>query len=326
MGAPFVCPELDRSVDSRFVAAGFRPERLLVPLITPFDPGGGVDQDALERLADEVLSSGAAGVVALATTGEATSLDEGERETVVDVCARVCADHDAVLVVGAGTNDTRTTIARHEALADVPGVRASLAVVPYYVRPSEAAIVAHFQTVAARSPVPLIIYNIPYRTGRGLGSAALLELARTDNIVGLKQAVGGIDTDTLQVLSGAPAHFSVLGGDDPFLYPLVLMGASGAIAASANLATGRFTEMLDDGLAGRVAEGRRHAETLLPLILALFAEPSPAVIKAVLYAQGKIPTPHVRMPLSDASSAAAEQALTALESLAPARHAEAPLT
>ena len=105
-----------------------------------------------------------------------------------------------MLVVGAGTNDTRTTILRHEALADVPGVAASLAVVPYYVRPSEAAIVRHFQVVAERSPVPLIVYNIPYRTGRGLGAEALIELAATENVAGVKQAVGSIDTDTLRVL------------------------------------------------------------------------------------------------------------------------------
>ena len=221
-----------------------------------------------------------------------------------------------MLVVGAGTYNTRETIARHEALADVPGVSASLAVVPYYVRPSEEAIVAHFQAVAERSPVPLIVYNIPYRTARGLGSAALLELAHTENIVGVKQAVGGIDVDTLQVLAQAPPSFSVLGGDDAFLFPLVLMGGAGAIAASANVATDYYAEMIDAGLAGDIVGGRRLAEALLPLTLALFAEPSPAVVKAILHAQGKIPTPHVRMPLADASSAALEQALAALQALA----------
>jgi 4-hydroxy-tetrahydrodipicolinate synthase len=295
------------------VANAFRPERVLVPVVTPFDEAGRIDENALERHCDELLAAGAAGIVALATTGEATSLDEDERGAALTVCARVCADRDAVLVVGAGTNDTRTTIARHEALADVPGVRASLAVVPYYVRPSEAAIVTHFQTVAARSPVPLIVYNIPYRTGRGLGSAGLLELANTENVVGVKQAVGGIDADTLQVLAAAPSSFGVLGGDDAFLFPLVLMGGAGAIAASANVATDSFAAMIDDGLAGRLDEGRRHAEALLPLVLALFAEPSPAVLKAVLHAQGKIPTPHVRMPLGDASPEAVRRALSALE-------------
>ena len=294
----------------------FRPERLLVPVVTPFDEAGCVDEEALERHADEVLVAGAAGIVAVATTGEATALDERERARVIAICARVCAAHDAVLVVGAGTYDTRETIARHETLADVPGVRASLAVVPYYVRPSEAAIVAHFHAVAERSPVPLIVYNIPYRTARGLGSAALLELAGTDNVVGVKQAVGGIDADTLQVLAGAPRSFSVLGGDDAFLFPLVLMGGAGGITASANVATDRYAAMIDCGVAGQVVDGRRHAEALLRLTLALFAEPSPAVIKAVLHAQGKIPTPHVRMPLADASPVAVEQALAVLDSLA----------
>lgn len=298
------------------MSTSFRPERLLVPVITPFDEAGDVDEGALEQHADDLIASGAAGIVAVATTGEATALDEDERAAVISICARVCAARDAVLIVGAGTYNTRETIARHKALADVPSVRASLAVVPYYVRPSEAAIVAHFQAVAARSPVPLIVYNIPYRTARGLGSDALLELAATENVVGVKQAVGGIDADTLQVLAGAPPSFSVLGGDDAFLFPLVLMGGAGAIAASANVATDRYAAMIECGLDGRLADGRRQSEALLPLTMALFAEPSPAVIKAVLHAQGKIPTPNVRMPLADASSGAIKRALDVVGTLA----------
>jgi 4-hydroxy-tetrahydrodipicolinate synthase len=298
------------------MATSFRPEGLLVPVITPFDSDGRVDEEALERHTDEILAAGATGIVAVATTGEATALDEGERAAAISVCARVCAARGAVLVVGAGTYNTHETIARHE----------SLAVVPYYVRPSEAAIVAHFQAVAERSPVPLIVYNIPYRTARGLGSAALLELARTENVVGVKQAVGGIDADTLQVIAQAPPSFSVLGGDDAFLLPLILMGGAGAIAASANLATDRYAAMIEAGLAVDVIEGRRLAEALLPLTLALFAEPSPAVIKAVLHARGRIRSPHVRMPLADASPAALEQALAALEALARERQERAPAT
>jgi 4-hydroxy-tetrahydrodipicolinate synthase len=98
-------------------------------------------------------------------------------------------------------------------------------------------LVAHFQHVAARSPVPLITYNVPYRTGQELSAASLLELASTDNIAGVTQAVGGIDAGTLTVLAQAPEGFAVLGGDDPYLFPLTLMGAPGAIAASANLYT-----------------------------------------------------------------------------------------
>jgi 4-hydroxy-tetrahydrodipicolinate synthase len=293
----------------------YKPTGLFVPLVTPFDENDVVDIGALTRLAADALNAGAKGIVALATTGEPTSLNEAERDAVVAACALVCGDRGGELIVGAGTNDTRTTIAWHEALADVPGVAASLAVVPYYVRPSEQAIVEHVRAVAERSPVPVVIYNIPYRTGRGLGAEALLEVAGIDGIAGVKQAVGGIDADTLRVLADAPDDFAMLGGDDPYLYPLTLMGATGAIAASANVATHRFADMIECGLTGRLEAGRAQHEALLPLVLALFAEPSPAVIKAALHAQGRIPTPNVRMPLGNASPAAAERAASVLAAL-----------
>ena len=293
------------------MSSAYRPRGLFVPVITPFAADGRVDLDTLERLAAELLDAGATGLVALSTTGEPSALDGAERAAVVAACARVCADRGAELIVGAGTNDTRTTIERHEALASVPAVVASLAVVPYYVRPSEAGILAHFQAVAERSPVPLITYNVPYRTGRGLGAAALLELAATDNVAGLKQAVASLDADTLTLLADQPEDFAVLGGDDAFLFPTMLMGGTGAIAASSHFCTERVVAMLAAGAAGDVATGRPHAEALLGLTVALFAEPSPAVIKALLHAEGRIPTPDVRLPLAAATAAALQRAQAA---------------
>lgn len=293
-------------------------EGVFVPLVTPFDDAGQVDVACLERLAAEYLDAGAAGIVALGTTGEAAALDDLERSQVVAACARVCSDTGGRLIVGAGTNDTRTTIARHEELAEVPGVVASLAVVPYYVRPSEAGIVAHFTAVAERSPVPVVLYNVPYRTGRGLGAAALLELADQPNVVGVKQAVGAVDADTLRVLAQAPPTFAVLGGDDAYLLPVVLMGGSGAIAAAAHVRTSDFVRMVDDGLAGRVADARARAGALLPVVQALFAEPNPAVIKGVLHAQGRLPTPDVRLPLTNASTSAIDDALAVIAGAMPA--------
>jgi 4-hydroxy-tetrahydrodipicolinate synthase len=289
-----------------------RLEGVFVPAVAPFDEAGRVDVACLERLVAGFLDDGAAGIVALGTTGEASALDDAERREVVAACSRVCADRGAPLIVGAGTNDTRTTIARHEELADVPGVVASLAVVPYYVRPSEPGVVAHFTELAERSPVPLVLYNVPYRTGRGLGPGALLELAAHPRVVGVKQAVGGVDADTLRLLAAVPEDFAVLGGDDAYLLPVVLMGGAGAIAAAAHVRTADFARMIDDGLAGRVAEARARAEALLPVVLALFAEPNPAVIKGVLHAQGRIPTPDVRLPLTPASKPAVEDALALL--------------
>lgn len=299
------------------VGNDFRPGGLLVPLVTPYGADAGVDLTSLRSLTTDVIRQGADGIVALGTTGEPHLLDDAERASVVATIAEVCEDLGAALVVGAGSVDTRTTIAVHERLADVPGARASLTVVPYYIRPSESAIVRHFQAVAQRSPVPVIAYNIPYRTGVGLGSAALLELAATDNVVGVKQAVGGIDADTLTLLSEAPERFAVLAGDDAFILPLTLMGGTGAIAASAHVCTDRFAEMVACGCRGDVECGRRQAKALLRLILALFAEPSPALIKAALHLEGRIPTPDVRMPLSSASLHAVECVRRELAAVGP---------
>ena len=284
---------------------------LYVPVITPFDADGSVAAGAIEGLCHGFLDDGAAGIVALGTTGESTALDAAEKQTVIDACARVCAERSAQLVVGAGTNNTATTVAGVEALQGTPALVATLIVVPYYVRPSEAGIVEHFRHVAAASPVPVVIYNIAIRTGRNLSAASVLEVARFDNVAGIKQAAVGLDLDTLELLRGANEidGFAVLGGEDPFLIPIVLMGGAGTICATAHVCTRRFVDMIECGLAAKVDDGRAHAEALLPVTQALFTEPNPAVFKGVLHAQGRIPTPDVRLPLVNASSASVEQAL-----------------
>lgn len=287
-------------------------EGVYVALVTPFAPDGSVALDAVERLCHESYAAGVAGIVALGTTGEAPALTAEERQAVVEVCARVSAVRGGQLIVGAGTNNTATTIDSVAGLAGTPALVAALVVVPYYVRPSEAGIVAHFRAVADASPVPVVVYNIPVRTGRNLGPAGMLALAQHPNIVGVKQAVGALDADTLEILAGAPTDFSVLGGDDPFFFPTVLMGGAGCISAAAHLCTERFVAMIDCGLAGKVDDGRAHAELLLEVAQAGFAEPNPAVFKGVLHAQGRIPTADVRLPLVAASDAAVQRALDAV--------------
>ena len=283
-----------------------------VAAVTPFAADGTVAADALDGLVQSYLAAGASGIVALGTTAEAAALSSAEKRSVIDVCSAACSQHGAQLIVGAGGNNTANSVEAVKELAGTPALAAVLSVVPYYVRPSEAGIVEHFRQVAAASPAPLVVYNIPYRTGRGLGAKSILELAGTGNIAGLKQAVGAVDLDTLEVLAGCPDGFSVLGGDDAYLYPTVLMGGAGTVAASANIATERFVAMIECGLAGKLEEGRAIHESLLPLVKALFAEPNPAVIKGVLHAQGKIPTPDLRLPMTAASDAAVKTALAAL--------------
>jgi 4-hydroxy-tetrahydrodipicolinate synthase len=285
-----------------------------IPIITPFAEDGSVAIDALERLCRDYLDAGAAGIVALGTTGESTALDADEKHAVIDACSNVCAERSAQLIVGAGTNNTRTTRQAVKELAGTPALAATLIVVPYYVRPSEAGIVAHLRAVAEVSPVPIVVYNIPARTGRNLSAPNLYELARSPNFAGVKQAPATLDDDTLELvrLTNQVEGFAVLGGTDTFLFPLVVMGGTGTICASAHVCTERFVEMIECGLAGKVDEGRAHAEALLPVTQALFAEPNPAVFKGVLQAQGRIPTADVRLPLLNASTDAVQSALDAV--------------
>jgi 4-hydroxy-tetrahydrodipicolinate synthase len=285
-----------------------------VPVVTPFAENGSVAIDALERLCHEYVDAGAAGIVALGTTGESTALETDEKRAVIDACSKVCAERSEQLIVGAGSNNTRTTRQAVKELAGTPALVATLIVVPYYVRPSEAGILAHFRAVAEVSPVPIVVYNIAIRTGRHLSAAGVVELAQTRQFAGVKQAATGLDLDTLELLRGTNSidEFSVLGGEDPFLFPLVLMGGAGTICASAHVCTARFVEMIECGLAGKVEEGRAHAEALLPVTQSLFAEPNPAVFKGVLHAQGRIPTPDVRLPLVNASAGAVQRALDAV--------------
>ena len=286
-----------------------------MPLITPFAVDGSVDVGAIERLCTEYLDAGVAGIVALGTTGEPTALDEAEKQAVVDTVSRVCAARGAPLIIGTGTNSTRSTIAATQAIEGTPALAGALVVVPYYVRPSEAGIIEHFKAVAAASPVPIVMYNIPYRTGRALSGAGLLELAAVDKIVGVKQSVGAIDAETLTVLRDAPRGFHLLSGEDALLYPLVLMGACGGITASAHVCTGRFVEMVECGLAGKLDDGRAHAEALLGMVQAAFVEPNPAVFKGVLHAQGRIESASLRLPMTAASSASVDACLAAISSI-----------
>ncbi|WP_405163260.1 4-hydroxy-tetrahydrodipicolinate synthase [Nocardia sp. NBC_01499] len=284
---------------------------LFVPLVTPFTADGALAADALEGLAHSALAEGATGLVALGTTAEAATLNAVERGLVVEICARVCREHHAPLIVGAGSNCTADSI---EALAALsPHITAALTVVPYYTRPSEAGVLAHFRALAATSPVPLVIYNIPYRTGRTLGADTLRQLADEPNIIGVKHAVGSIDDTTIELMRTRQVDFAVLAGDDLYAAPLLALGAAGGILASSTLVTASFAALVTAWRDGPLDEARALGHRLAALSAALFAEPNPSVIKAVLAAKGRIPSPAVRLPLLPASGAATSAALAAFE-------------
>ncbi|MFJ3514206.1 dihydrodipicolinate synthase family protein [Streptomyces sp. NPDC090131] len=287
-----------------------------VPLVTPFTSTGEVAAEALEALAHEMLDAGATGIVALGTTAEAAGLDEAERDLVTGVCARVCGERGAPLTVGAGSGGTRAAEASLAGLTRWPQVRAALVTVPPFVRPAAAGVLAHFARLAAVSPVPLIVYHIPYRTGQPLDAAALRALGSLPGVAGMKYAGGGIGEDTVALLGDLPAGFEVLAGDDVYLSPLLALGAAGGILASAHLATGRFAELAAAWREGDAERARPLGHALARMSAAAFAEPNPAVLKGVLHAQGRIPTPDVRLPLLPASEESVKAVTAALDALA----------
>ncbi|WP_205124455.1 4-hydroxy-tetrahydrodipicolinate synthase [Tsukamurella sputi] len=279
---------------------------LHVPLVTPFAADGTVDLVSLERLAHDTLADGADGLLALGTTGEPATLTAAERATVIDLVGGVCAEHGAVFTVGAGSNATDGTA---EALRGIdPRADFALVVVPYYTRPSEAGVVEHYRRVAAESPVPVIVYDVPQRTGRTLSVDTLLALAALDGVAGFKHASGGVTETTVRLLAAintsTPGAVSVLAGDDPFVGAVLALGGHGAISACANVAAGEFAALLAAWREHRLEEARVIGGALAGLASALFAEPNPTVIKGVLAAQGRIATPAVRLPLLPASDGA----------------------
>src|SRR5260370_12819793 len=187
---------------------------LYVPLIPPVRSSGELAVDALEALAHSVIDAGGAGLVALGTTAEAATLSAGERRAVLDTCARVCRERSATLVAGAGSNDTHASARALRDLAAWPEVSAALTVVPYFTRPSEDGVIAHFTRLAAESPLPLIVYNVPGPPAPVVGWRALRKLAGLAGIIGGKHAVGGIDADTGRLIGNLPDGVSVLGGYD----------------------------------------------------------------------------------------------------------------
>jgi 4-hydroxy-tetrahydrodipicolinate synthase len=266
----------------------------------------------LERLANEVLDDGATGIVALGTTAESATLRASERRRVLDVCARVCRERGAQLIAGAGSNDTIASVAELSELAAWPEIAAVLAVVPYFTRPSADGVVAHFSRLASESPLPLIVYNIPYRTAQTVDERTLRRLASIEGVVGVKQAAGGIDADTAALLANPPEDFAVLAGEDAFAPALFALGAAGGILASAHVDTRLFADLVGAWRAGDVATARLLGRRAARIAAALFTEPNPVVIKAVLHAQQRIPSAAVRLPLLESSRAATEAALAVL--------------
>jgi len=275
-----------------------------LPLITPFRDGA-LDEDSLRSLITHYASEPLGGLILGATTGEGLTLSEDELETLVTLTVAELArlGREMPVYLGLSGSDTRKVIKALEHTAQWP-LDGYLISCPYYTRPSQDGLFAHFSALADATVKRILVYNIPYRTGVNLGNETMLRLATHENIAGLKDCCAN-PAQTFQLLRDRPADFSVLMGEDPQYYAALTCGADGGILASAHLRTRNFADVRNQLIAGDLDRALSGWRLLSDLPGLLFAEPSPAAIKHWLWRTGLIESPEVRLPMLPASDALA---------------------
>jgi 4-hydroxy-tetrahydrodipicolinate synthase len=282
----------------------------MTALVTPFTAEGKLDEAALERLVAHQQAGGTDVLVPLGTTGEAVTLDEGEKRRVLKIVRK--AAEGTPVMAGAGTNDTRTTIENCR-MAAGEGADLVLVVGPYYNKPPQEGFRRHFEAVAEASPVPVVLYNVPGRTGSNIEAATQLTLADHPGIVGVKEASGRLD-QVAAVLAGRPEGFAVLSGDDDLTLPLLALGADGVVSVAANAVPDLVHDLVAAGLAGRFDQARELHFRLRPLFIAQFTETNPIPIKAATELLG-LAGGGVRLPLTPAADWTRQAVRTALANL-----------
>jgi 4-hydroxy-tetrahydrodipicolinate synthase len=281
-----------------------------LPIITPFKDGE-VDYAGYERLLEHYVRAGVSGVIPLGTTGESPTIDEAETEALVERTVATVAGRVPVLI-GVGGNDTRKVVKAVKGLQK-HAVQGILSVCPYYNRPSQDGMREHFTRVAEATDRPILIYNIPYRTGVNIANETLLALAAIPNIAGVKDSSGNI-AQSLDLLRQRPAGFTVLTGEDAFFYTMLAHGGDGGILASAHVETATFLSVYERMVANDHQGALKAWSRLEPMVPLLFKEPNPVPIKHCLWRQGLIASAECRLPLTRVSDALAKD----LDRLIPA--------
>ena len=268
-----------------------------VALITPFK-NYEVDYDALGRMVDYVIEGGVDYIVALGSTAETATMSLEERDRVLRYIIARTAGRVAV-VAGMGSNDTKALVDQLRTF-DLSGTVAILSVVPYYNKPSQEGIYRHFMAVAEASPVPVIIYNVPGRTGLNMTAATTLRLAHaTPKIVAIKEACGNIE-QMQAILDGRPDNFLVLSGDDGLTVELVKRGGDGVISVAANTFPAKFCRCIHDAMSGDIEAAERQIIEMEEPINLLFKEGNPVGAKCMTSVMG-ITEAEVRLPLVEAT-------------------------
>jgi 4-hydroxy-tetrahydrodipicolinate synthase len=251
---------------------------IVTAMITPFDKRGLLDIAEAQRLARWLVDRGNDGLVVAGSTGEGQTLDKAER-IALWAAVKAAAGDRATIIANAGTNGTRESVASAEDAA-AAGAHAILAVVPYYNKPTQSGMIKHFAAIAEATPeLPIVIYNIPGRTGANMLPETLLELARQHpNVAGVKESSGDLK-QIATILRNRPKEFVVFAGDDHLFLPSLALGADGVVGVASHLCSREYRRMYDAFRAGRVEEAAEIHAALLPLMEALFATTSPIPVK-----------------------------------------------
>ena len=281
-----------------------------VALVTPFDENGNVDALALSRLVEYVIDGGVEYLVILGTTGESVTLSKDEKKTVIETVRKTNKGR-LPMVLGVGGNDTAQVINELKN-PDLNDMTAILSVSPYYNKPTQAGIYAHYAAIAAASPKPIILYNVPGRTGSNIAADTVVGLANDfKNIIAVKEASGNI-AQVMDIINRKPNDFVVLSGDDALTLAIIACGGEGVISVVGEAAPRKFSNMVRAAMANRMEEARKIHYDLLDFTDLLFAEGNPAGVKAALSHFG-VMNNSVRMPLVKATEELSKRIVTEIE-------------
>ncbi len=269
-------------------------------LVTPFAPDGSLDEGTFRKLVERQVAAGVSGLVPCGTTGESPTLTPDERDRLVTACVELAAHGNGTagrptVLAGTGTNDTAASIAATRRAAAL-GADAALVVAPYYNRPNQAMLEAHYRAIADDSPLPIVVYNVPSRTASNVEPTTLLRLAEHPRIVGVKEASNSLDQIAL-ICRERPPGFAILAGDDLWTLPVLALGGEGVVSVASNEIPSEMVELCEAAHAGDWGRARGIHERWLPIFRVNFAgAPNPVPVKAALELLG-IGSDRVRAPL-----------------------------
>ncbi len=263
-------------------------------LITPFRKDGKIDEQGLRDLVDFQESMGIDAIVPCGSTGESATLDHAEHVRAIEVV--IDQAKKAKIIAGAGSNSTHEAVDLSVKAADM-GADYILSISPYYNKPSQEGIYQHFKQVTDACDLPIIVYNVPGRTGSNMEAQTTLRLAELPGIGGIKEASGDM-SQVMRIMADRPKDFAMISGDDALTFPLMALGGEGVISVTSNCAPKQMMEMVNSALSGDFVKAREIHFKMMPLFNALFLEPNPIPIKAAMDIMGK-PSGELRMPLMD---------------------------